>query len=269
MRTQTALSNDQLREAAPSVFAVEAYEKMSDRYAFIPTISVVEKMRSEGFMPFSATQSRTRIAGKQEFTRHQIRFRDVRNGDAAAIRQLGEISTELILTNSHDGASAYKIDAGLFRLVCLNGMTVSDGEVSQINVRHSGNMDGIIDASYSVVEQFPKVLNAVAKFSQLQLTAPQQTAFAEAAISLRYEEGEAPITAAQVIRPRRQSDVDKTLWNTFNMVQENLINGGLRGRNKETHRNLTTRPVSGIAENTKLNKALWTLTERMRELVAN
>jgi hypothetical protein len=29
-----------------------------------------------------------------------------------------------------------------------------------------------------------------------------------------------------------------------------------------------TRPVAGISENTRLNKALWTLTEEMRKLVA-
>jgi hypothetical protein len=117
---------------APSIFAAQAYSGMSARYAFIPTITVVEKMRSEGFLPVAAMQSRTRIEGKQDFTKHLIRFRDVRNGDAPAIRTLGEVYPELVLTNSHDGASAYKLDAGLFRLVCTNGMVVSDGTVSQI-----------------------------------------------------------------------------------------------------------------------------------------
>lgn len=156
MRTQTItrgnepLSNAQLMQTAPSIFAVQPYEKMSARYTFIPTIQIVDKMRAEGFQPVAAMQSRTRIEGKQEFTKHLIRFRDVRNGSAPAIRTLGEIYPELVLTNSHDGASAYKLDAGLFRLVCLNGMVVSEGNVSQINMRHSGSVDGIIEASYSI-----------------------------------------------------------------------------------------------------------------------
>src|SRR5450432_848596 len=187
----------------------------SARYAFIPTIQVVEKMRTEGFVPVAATQSRTRIADKQDFTKHMIRFRDIRHGETPAIRTLGEIYPELVLTNSHDGASAYKLDAGLFRLVCLNGMVVSDGTVSQINV------------TYSIVEEFPKVLESVEQFSQLRLNEGQRTAFATAALELRYDVGEAPITPAQVIRTRRTADAGTSLWNTFNAAQENLVAGGL------------------------------------------
>lgn len=262
------LSNEQLLRVAPSIFATEPWERMSDRYTFIPTINVVERMRAEGFVPYSATQSRTRIEGKQEFTKHVIRFRDVRKGDAPAIRMLGAIYPELVLTNAHDGGSAYKLDAGLFRLVCLNGMMVSDGNFSQINVRHSGSADGIIDASYEVVDQFPKMLESVEQFAALRLEAPQQEAYATAALQLRYDEGESPLTPRQIVHPRRRDDADPSLWNTFNTVQENLINGGLRGRNVETRRSLTTRPVKGISENARLNKALWTLTEAMGKMVA-
>ena len=266
MRTQTALSNDQLREIAPSIFAVEPWQAMSDRYTFIPTSTIVDRMRNEGFVPVKAVQSRTRIEGKGDFTKHQIRFRDIRNGELPVLTHLGQLFTEIILTNSHDGASAYKIDAGLMRLVCMNGMTVAAGEHNAMKVRHSGSADGIIEASYEVVEQFPRVLESAEQFHQLQLTAPQQRVFAEAAISLRYDEN-APIVPEQVIRPRRREDVAPTLWNTFNTAQEHLTQGGITGRNPQTQQRRKIRPVSGIAENTKLNQALWTLTERMAELL--
>lgn len=267
-RGNAILTNADLMRVAPSIFAAQPWERMSAKYTFIPTISIVDKMRAEGFQPVAATQSRTRIEGKQDFTKHLIRFRDVRAGDVPAIRTLGTVYPELVLTNSHDGASAYKLDAGLFRLVCLNGMVVSEGNVSQINVRHSGSADGIIEASYSIVEEFPKVLEAVEHFAQLRLSAPQQTAYANAALSLRYDEGEAPVQAAQIIRPRRREDADGTLWSAFNTVQENLVGGGVRGQNPETHRRVRTRAVTGISENTRLNKALWTLTEEMRKLAS-
>jgi len=266
-RGNAPLTNDQLMRIAPSIFAVQPWEKMSARYTFIPTIQIVEKMRDEGFVPVAATQSRTRIEGKQDFTKHLLRFRDIRNGDAPAIRTLGTIYPELVLTNSHDGASAYKIDAGLFRLACTNGMVVCDASISQMNVRHSGSADGIIEASYEIVEQFPKVLESVEQFSQLRLSQPQREAFATAALQLKYDDA-APVTPAQVVAPRRAADADPTLWNTLNTVQEKLINGGDRGRNRETLRRVRTRPVNGITENTRLNKALWTLTEEMRKLVS-
>jgi hypothetical protein len=64
---QQAMSNEELMIKAPSVFATEPWVGMSDKYTFIPTIQVVEKMRSEGFAPYSAVQSRTRIPGKGRF----------------------------------------------------------------------------------------------------------------------------------------------------------------------------------------------------------
>jgi hypothetical protein len=268
LNTPRALDNDQLRALAPSIFATEPWHQMSGRYAFIPTIQIVDKMRAEGFVPVSATQSRTRIAGKGDFTKHLIRFRHVNEGAPDIARHVGMIYPEFMLTNAHDGASTYNVDAALWRQVCLNGMIVSDETVNQIKVRHSGSADGIIEATYEIVEQMPKVLESVEQFQRLRLDPPQQRAFAAAALNLRYDEGEAPIQPEQVIRPRRVEDRDATLWNTFNVAQENLTQGGLRGRNPESHRRAKTRAVTGISENTRLNKALWTLAEEMKKLMS-
>jgi integrase len=55
-------------------------------------------------------QSKSRIEGKTEFTKHMIRM-----------RHAGQVNTrpeanEIILINSHDGASSYQMLAGVFRL---------------------------------------------------------------------------------------------------------------------------------------------------------
>ena len=55
------------------------------------------------------------------------------------------------------------------------------------------------------------------------------------------------------------------MWTTFNRVQENLMTGGLSGRAK-SGRAMKTRPVAGIDQNVKLNRALWVLAEEMRRL---
>ena len=272
----TPMTNDQLRLAAPSIFATEPWHAMSDKYKFIPTIEVVENMRAEGFQPVSAVQSRTRVPGKGDYTRHQIRFRDFRNGNQPAVRRLGELYPEVVLTNAHDGASAYALDAGLLRLACLNGMVVSDRTLASMRVKHQGNIGDVISITHEIVEQFPKVIDAVEGFQALRLAPPEQQAFATAALSLRYDEGEAPITPAQVLAPRRTVDAAPTLWNTLNTVQESLINGGDRYRTLAQPatserayvpaRRMRTRPVQGISENTRLNKALWTLAEEMQRL---
>ena len=52
------LSEDELRHAAPSIFAVEAHESRSERFRPIPTIDVVRGLAREGFMVVGAKQCR-------------------------------------------------------------------------------------------------------------------------------------------------------------------------------------------------------------------
>jgi hypothetical protein len=122
------------------------------------------------------------------------------------------------------------LEGGLWRLICSNGAVVSDAVLANLHVPHKGNIGDVISISHEIVEQFPKVLDSVEKFQALRLEAPEQKAFATAALSLRYDEGQAPITAEQLIAPRRREDTEPTLWNTFNTVQEKLVNGGDRYR---------------------------------------
>jgi hypothetical protein len=56
------LSNEQLQRYAPSAFAGQAWEGQSNRYAFIPTSAVIDGMRNAGFLPVSASQSRSWFA---------------------------------------------------------------------------------------------------------------------------------------------------------------------------------------------------------------
>ena len=73
--TGQALTNGELRKAVPSIFATEAHESRSDKFVAVPTIDVLDGLRTEGFDPFFAQQARTRIAGKAEYTKHMLRLR--------------------------------------------------------------------------------------------------------------------------------------------------------------------------------------------------
>jgi len=54
-------------------------------------------------------------------------------------------ANEIILINSHDGASSYQMLAGVFRFVCRNGLVV--GKIANdIRVPHKGNVqDEVIE----------------------------------------------------------------------------------------------------------------------------
>lgn len=262
------LTLDQIRQVAPSAFAAEAFTGMSSRYSYIPTSAVIEGMMSNGFQPFAASQSRTRIEGKSEHTKHMIRFRAQ---DFATGLQVGQTFPEIVLINSHDGTSAYKLMAGLFRLVCSNGMIIADSLIASQNIRHTGNVIAeVATGSVEIVEHMPKVIDAVARWQELQLSQAEQAIFAEAAHTVRFADSdghvETPIQPRQLLTPRRYDDKASDLWSVFNRVQENVIKGGLRAYKPGATVRTATRAVKGIDQDVKLNRALWTLGERMAEL---
>ena len=75
LRGDAPLSEDQMRAAAPSVFAEGKHASRSERYTYIPTIEVLRGLRKEGFEPYMVAQGASRIEGKAEFTKHMIRMR--------------------------------------------------------------------------------------------------------------------------------------------------------------------------------------------------
>ena len=274
-----ALTIDALRHCVPSAFAAEAHISRSSRYAYIPTSEVIEGLMREGFAPFKAVQSKSRIEGKTEFTKHMIRFR---HADAVAAAS-GNIP-EVVIINSHDGTSAYKLLSGIFRMICTNGLIAWESKQGEISIHHKGNaVNQVIEGSFEIIGQSQKALGTIDNWSALQLTAGEQDVFAEAAHTLRFSDAEGkvetPITASQLLTPRRMADrSDRGAWSrpapdlytTMNVVQENVIRGGLSARQpwdgRSRGRMVTTREVKGIDQDVRLNRALWQLAERMAEL---
>jgi hypothetical protein len=270
MRSEQPLNEDQMRSAAPSIFALGKHASRSERYTYIPTIEVLRGLRKEGFEPFMVAQGSSRVEGKADFTKHLIRM-----------RHAGQVQTrpeahEIILINSHDGASSYQMLAGLFRFICCNGLVVGE-VVDDIRIPHKGNIQGeVIEGAFRVLEEFEAVEQHAEAMKALQLEPPEETAFATAALALRFGERvveetgghrPAPVTAEQLTQPRRPEDAGHSLWANLQRVQENVIRGGQPGRSAQGHR-MQTRPVRSIDRGVSLNRALWMLAEEMRKLKA-
>lgn len=266
-RNQSPLSNDELRLVAPSVFANEAAARTSERYNFIPTIDVVESLKKEGWLPVWATEQSIRKESREGFQKHMLRLRH-QSADLECFKNVGDSCVELVLTNAHDGTAAYSLHAGVFRKVCSNGLIVADETFAAMKVRHDSKneVDGVIEASYRVLDEVPEIQGSIDEMLSVPLKDDERMALANSALCLRWDkEEDTPIRAEQLLRPRRYGDREKDLYTTFNVIQENLIRGGVRGRNKKNNRT-TTRAVKSINENVKLNKALWTLSQEMKKL---
>ena len=264
LRSDSPLGEEQMRSVAPSIFAPGKHASRSERYAYIPTIEVLRGLRKEGFEPFMVAQSKSRIEGRSEYTKHMIRMRH-----AGQVNARSE-ANEIILINSHDGASSYQMLAGVFRFVCCNGLVWGTAS-NDIRIPHKGHaQDDVIEGAFRVLDDFAAVDGSIDVMKTVTLKAEEQRAFASAALALRYgerSEGQppAPITIDQIGEPRRTEDVGDSLWLTMNRLQENMQRGGQPGRSTQGRR-IRTRAVGSIDRTVSLNRALWILAEEMKKL---
>lgn len=258
------LTNDQIKMVAPSVFAERPYHAVSERYRFIPTSSVLARLQSEGWEVMQAMENRVRLADKRGFTKHRV---VLQQRGAQPLAKVGDVMSRIVLTNGHDRSSSYIVEAGMFRLACLNGLIVSDGTSGKISVQHSGARDiaeRVLEGTFAVVTDMKEIISHAGEMGQVKLSRDEQFAYAEAALGLRWEEN-APISAEQLLLTRRTADSANDLWTTYNRVQENIIRGGLRGVDAAGKRR-KTRGVASINEDTRINRALWQLAQSMAQI---
>lgn len=269
--TGRALTEEELRRHAPSIFATSAHESRSERFRPIPTIEILRGLEKEGFVAVGAKQSSSRIEGKADFTKHLIRLRRIDDGKVYSV---GDTVCEILLKNANDGTSAYELMAGLFRVRCLNSLVTQTRTIEEIKVRHSGDVQvKVIDGTYTVLKAAEHALVAPQDWSNMRLNREEKQILAQGAHLLRFGDAEGEtktlIKPDQLLTQRRSDDLADDLWTTWNVVQENAIKGGIRavGRDDQGRpRRVRSRAVTGIDQDIKLNKALWLLGAEMAKL---
>ncbi|MFW7196483.1 DUF932 domain-containing protein [Enterobacter sp. BNK-16] len=260
IRRDRPLTHEELMQVVPSVFGEDKHDSRSERYCYIPTITLLENLQREGFEPFFACQSRVRDPERREHTKHLLRLRR-----AGQIN--GQHVPEIIILNSHDGASSFQLLPGIFRSVCTNSL-VCGQSFGEIRVPHRGNVvEKVIEGAYEVLGIFDRVEAKRGAMESLLIPPPAQHALAEAALTYRFGEEHQPVTATQILTPRRYEDRQNDLWSVFNRCQENLLKGGLPGRTAKGKRS-HTRAVNGIDGDIKLNRALWVMAEQMQQALS-
>lgn len=265
MTAPIILTNDQLVEMAPAVGATEPIDGVSSRYSFVPTLTAVDLLREVGWLPVHATQSAVRDVYRDGYQKHMIRF--AMNGF-----DLKDERVDMILYNSHDRGTAFRLLASIWRKVCGNGLMVS-AEFANFSHKHVGfSPDEFMRSAVEIAGSAGTIANQVEEMKLIELRPDEREAFALSAHEVRYGlnlEKEPPIKASQLLDERRYDDKGLDLWTTYNVVQENLTKGGLKGStigSNGRRRRTTTRPVRAIEKNIHLNQALWRLTERMAEI---
>lgn len=255
------LNDTQLRQQAPAIFADAPYEGVSAKYSFVPTITAINWLRDHGWQPVQASSAGVRKEEKQGFQKHMVRFSQPDlfvNGHRL----------DLLLYNSHDRGCAFQLMAGIYRLVCSNGLVVGETYM-HFSHKHIGlEPEKFVESAKFIGSHMNEVAGAIEDWSAIDLTPDEQGVYARAAHQYIYGEEHAPVNSDTLLTPRRYEDRQKTdLWTTFNRVQENALKGGLHGISS-TGRRHTTRKVKSLDRDKNLNIALWQLAEEMATIKA-
>ena len=249
------LTDKELRELAPSVFTTKKSTKVSKKYSFIPTINVIKDMRKLGWDVFNATQQKSRNVNDLAHTKHMVRLRN------SNIGLINDSVPEIVLTNSHDGRNAFKLHAGIFRMVCSNGMVIADTTIDNIRIKHQWyDFEDIKVITDAMVKKVPEMIKKMNSLNNVILSDDEQLEFAEKAILTRWPKGNESVNIEDLLSPIRKADRGDDLWKIFNVIQEKLVKGGLVFNNKK-EKMQKIRPVTNIDRQVTMNKDLWELTE--------
>ena len=152
MSTQP-LTQKELQEKAPSIYTTQPSYKVSNKYSFIPTTTILTDLDKLGWKPYQATQRKSRAEQDRLFTKHMLRLRN------NSIGQLGDSIPEIVLTNSHDGRNSFNLHAGLFRLVCSNGLVIADTTFKEVKIKHQWySIDEIEKVINTMVNNIPSMV---------------------------------------------------------------------------------------------------------------
>ena len=98
-----SISDDELRRFAPSVFASQPIEGVSERYSFLPTSSILTGMRENGWVPVRAQEQSIRTEARRGFQKRVVRFARLQH---LQTWEKNQVRPEVVLVNSHDTSSA-------------------------------------------------------------------------------------------------------------------------------------------------------------------
>jgi len=225
IQNNTFLTESEIKTKASSIFTAKGAPGTSEKYAHISTDQIVKDMAKLGWGVVDAKQVRAR---KDEgYQKHLVVFRNnniVINGEDG-----DHAYPQILLTNSHDGKNAFTFTAGLFRMVCENGLVICSKEFENLKIRHYGyDFEELKNVIGTIVEKLPLTVESMNSFKKKKLRKAQIEEFAKKAAAIRFgveQLQNITIDYNKLIEPTREEDKGNDLWSVFNVVQEKLVHG--------------------------------------------
>jgi len=250
---RTQISLQELETRVPAIFASAPRSDVSKEYSFYPTIKIVEMFQKENWLPVEAGQV-NKEPDKKIYAEHYIRF-----AKPGLIYEKNEIVPEIYLRNSHDRSCRLFISLGLYRVVCSNGLITNFADLFQLSQIHIsitfGDIRRIIEEA---ITRFELVNEKIENYRNIKLSENEKIDFAKKALSLRQAENVPPDA---VLVPRRMQDMGNDLFTVFNVLQENLIKGGVNYIDPKTSKPTRLYAINEIRKSFSINYNLWLLME--------
>jgi hypothetical protein len=251
------LSKEEIKSKAPSVFTSTAAQGVSEKYTHIPTSNVIEDMDLLGWKVVDAKEVKARKG--IGFQKHLLVFR---NEDVVINGADGDtVYPQILLTNSHDGKNSFTFTAGLFRMICENGLVVSTEQFEDVKMRHMGyTFEELQEQIKGMVERLPLTVESMNKMKQIEMSQDAAIEFARKAVATRFNENEIENISVDIntlLVPTRKEDEGNDLWSVFNVVQEKILEGdfnytfGVKVRK--------ARKIKNFSQDLKINKELFNL----------
>jgi hypothetical protein len=251
------IDKSEIKNRANSIFTTTGSPSTSDKYAHISTEKIIDDMELLGWGVVDAKQVKARKS--VGFQKHLVVFRnseiviDGADGDT--------VFPQILLTNSHDGKTAFTFTAGLFRMICENGLVVCNQEFENLKIRHYGyDFEELEKTINAMVEKLPLTVESMNRFKTTVLNSNQMLDFAKRALNSRFTDSELEhitIDLNDLLTPSREEDKGNNMWSVFNTVQEKLTHGlfnyGYGSKNRKA------RKIKNFNKDMELNNKLYQL----------
>ena len=255
----TFLTDAQIKEQAPAIFSEKASSEVSKHYTHIPTTKVIDDMRLLGWDVVDAKEVKARKATTRGVQKHMVVFR---NPDVVINGEDGDtVFPQILLTNSHDGKNAFTFVAGLFRMICENGLIISTEKFEDVKMRHMGyTFEDLQVKIKDMVARLPLTVESMNKMKEIEMGEKAALDFAKKALEIRFDKKQVArikVDFKELLSPTRKEDMGSDVWSVFNVVQEKIIHGGFDYISGTKVRK--ARQVKNFKQDQKINKELFSL----------
>ena len=252
------LSKKQINDVAPSVFTNHPSSDVTEKYTFISTEKVIDDMEELGWMPVDAKEVKARTKNTQGVQKHMIVFR---NEDIVIDGADGDtVYPQILMTNSHDGKNSFQFTAGLFRMICENGLVIADKTFEDVKMRHMGyTFEDLQVLIKDIVEKLPLTVESMNRMKSVELEENQVLELAKSLLDIRVEGTDNTfndIAINNVLESQRKEDEGMGLWEVFNRVQENIINGNFY-YNTKSGKQRQARIIKNFKQDIDLNRNMF------------